>query len=350
MVAVKFSIVVPVYNVAQYLRECLDSIVAQGCQDWECICVDDGSTDDSGAILDEYAARDHRFVVVHQANAGVSAARNRGMDEAKGDYLLFVDGDDTCVPWMLEDLLRAVELEPDADFIKFGAQNVVGMSEALPERLLVDERTIRAIQIDTDVAARDAYQNVKSVMLAWGGCHKRSSVTAVRFKNYPNGEDELFAFDALMNARCIVLYQGCLYRYRLPRSGSANSMTLKNMRSCCAVFMNEYRVKLSNWRYGSVVKNVDARKNRTVLYAIQYKIMQNVSLEDQEEAWRVFKNYLKDFVRLWPDGLPCWDMFVLRLAVRTRMWWMVWLLGWLPFSCYVYVRMMLNAISHKEVK
>ena len=89
-----FSIVIPVYNVAPYLRECLDSLLAQTCADWEAVCVDDGSTDSSGAILDEYAAKDSRFVVVHQENRGVSAARNKGLDIAKGEWLVFLDGDD----------------------------------------------------------------------------------------------------------------------------------------------------------------------------------------------------------------------------------------------------------------
>lgn len=89
-----FSIIIPVYNVAPYLRECLDSVLAQTFTDWEAICVDDGSTDGSGAILDEYAAKDSRFRVFHQLNAGVSAARNKALDEAHGEWFLFLDGDD----------------------------------------------------------------------------------------------------------------------------------------------------------------------------------------------------------------------------------------------------------------
>ena len=90
----KFSIVIPVYNVAPYLRECLDSVLAQTFTDWEAICVDDGSTDGSGAILDEYEAKDKRFRVIHQKNAGVSAARNAALEVMKGQWFLFLDGDD----------------------------------------------------------------------------------------------------------------------------------------------------------------------------------------------------------------------------------------------------------------
>lgn len=102
-----FSIVLPVYNVAPYLRDCLDSIAAQTCPDWECLCVDDGSTDGSGSILDEYAARDARFRVFHQANAGVSAARNAALSRMSGDAFLFVDGDDSIAPDALASFAEA---------------------------------------------------------------------------------------------------------------------------------------------------------------------------------------------------------------------------------------------------
>ena len=87
-----FSIAIPVCNVAPYLREC--SVLAQSFPEWEAVCVDDGSTDGSGAILDEYQARDPRFRVIRQANAGVSAARNVALDVASGEYVTFLDGDD----------------------------------------------------------------------------------------------------------------------------------------------------------------------------------------------------------------------------------------------------------------
>lgn len=90
----KISIIVPVYNVAPYLRQCLDSLVGQTYRDIEIICVDDGSTDESGEILDRYAADDPRIRAIHIENSGVSAARNLALDHAAGEYVIFVDGDD----------------------------------------------------------------------------------------------------------------------------------------------------------------------------------------------------------------------------------------------------------------
>lgn len=92
------SIIVPVYNVERYLRACLDSIARLSAVTWEAILVDDGSTDRSGTICDEYAGREPRFRVVHQQNAGVSAARNAGLETARGEWIWFVDSDDTINP------------------------------------------------------------------------------------------------------------------------------------------------------------------------------------------------------------------------------------------------------------
>lgn len=108
-----FSIIIPVYRSGPFLRDCLDSIRNQTLTDWECICINDGSPDDSGAILDEYARKDARFTAIHQENRGVSAARNAGLSLAKGNWTAFVDGDDTVEPDMLaclhEEALRAQE-------------------------------------------------------------------------------------------------------------------------------------------------------------------------------------------------------------------------------------------------
>lgn len=88
------SVIIPVYNVSAYLRAGLDSLLAQTVKDWTAVCVDDGSTDGSGAILDEYAARDARIKVVHQTNGGPSSARNAGIEASKGEIVLFMDPDD----------------------------------------------------------------------------------------------------------------------------------------------------------------------------------------------------------------------------------------------------------------
>lgn len=110
------SIIVPVYNVEKYLRECLDSISQLKAVTWEAILVDDGSTDTSGQICDEYAKQDSRFRVIHQKNAGVSAARNAGLEAAEGEWIWFVDSDDSINP---DFTIVNPEVMENADYVLF---------------------------------------------------------------------------------------------------------------------------------------------------------------------------------------------------------------------------------------
>ena len=100
------SIIVPVYNAQKYIKRCVESIVNQSYQKWELILIDDGSKDDSSLICDEFKQTDSRIHVIHTVNQGASAARNRGLDEAAGDYITFVDADDWVETNHLEVLLN----------------------------------------------------------------------------------------------------------------------------------------------------------------------------------------------------------------------------------------------------
>lgn len=100
------SIIIPVYNVEKYLDQCLESVINQSYTDYECILINDGSTDKSGKICDKWAKKDDRFRVIHQVNQGVSCARNKGINIAKGEYLFFLDGDDVCKTNLFESLKK----------------------------------------------------------------------------------------------------------------------------------------------------------------------------------------------------------------------------------------------------
>lgn len=133
----KLSIIVPIYNVAPYLRKCVDSLLAQDISDYEIILVDDGSTDNSGAIADELTAypqplpkgKGVSMRVIHQENAGLSAARNTGIAVAQGDYIMFVDSDDYLQPNVLRTLMEQIERD-NLDVLRFRYQNVKESGEA----------------------------------------------------------------------------------------------------------------------------------------------------------------------------------------------------------------------------
>lgn len=111
------SIIVPIYNSGEYLSATLENVLAQNYEKYELILVDDGSTDGSGALCDEFAERDPRIRVIHQKNAGVSAARNAGLDAAGGEYVGFVDSDDLIEPEMFS-TLTGIAAQYDADIVQ----------------------------------------------------------------------------------------------------------------------------------------------------------------------------------------------------------------------------------------
>ena len=117
------SVIIPAYNIEEYIGRCLDSVLSQTYENLEIIVVDDGSSDGTGKILDDYERKDSRIKVIHKENGGVSSARNKGLDVATGGYIGFVDGDDLIAPEMYETLVNLLE-EEDADIAHCGYQMV----------------------------------------------------------------------------------------------------------------------------------------------------------------------------------------------------------------------------------
>lgn len=217
---IKFSVIIPVYNVAKYLPECLDSILKQRFQDLEVIAVDDGSLDDSGRILDEYAAKDNRLKVIHQQNAGVSAARNAGLDAATGEYISFVDGDDQVTESMYEDLAAQTEQLPDVDMFVFGSDNLCG-------------KEIRSNKSFNDMLAELAALGCskRNFLLKLGGAvwtkiFKRRFLEGhhIRFaEGVPLAEDGLFCTECAAYEPKIKVIAQSYYLYRIFREESTMS-------------------------------------------------------------------------------------------------------------------------------
>ena len=149
------SVIVPVYNVEQYLLRCLESIARQTFKDFEVILVDDGSTDQSGQICDKFCQTNHNFKCIHQENQGLSEARNKGLYYAKGDYFCFIDSDDYVHPRMLEVLFHATN-KTNSDISMVGIQETNGMlnfreiNEKEP-RIIYQEEMLHSIFKDVGI-------------------------------------------------------------------------------------------------------------------------------------------------------------------------------------------------------
>ena len=225
-----FSIIVPVYNVAPYLRACLDSVLAQTFGDWECLCVDDGSTDGSGEIIDEYAKKDARFRVIHQRNGGVSAARNRALDVACGAFVCFADGDDIAYSWWLATFAHFQRLT-NADLVRTRFPHYVPYCDVAPDLNKVSTQVFEGarsvLEWGWDAFCRDGYPFLYAI--------RRTCLTATRFlTDVRLKEDILFDLTFLPQVCRAVQCDVISYWYRC-REGSAVKRRAPHGETCTRI-------------------------------------------------------------------------------------------------------------------
>lgn len=212
------SIIVPVYNVEKYLSKCLDSILAQTFTDFEVIAVDDGSPDNCGKILDEYAQKDERIKVIHKENGGVSSARNAGLDAAQGEYIGFVDPDDTIFPDMYEHLYSEAK-SGDYDIVQCGCTKVNSAGDVIDHLVsgLNKEYT------STDDMLCDFFK----LVIINSVCNKifsREVVCDTRFiLDLHVLEDGLFVHDCLLKARRVKVTNKSCYCYLMSETSVMHS-------------------------------------------------------------------------------------------------------------------------------
>ena len=200
------SVIVPVYKVEKYLRECLDSLVNQSLKDIEIICVDDGSPDNCGKILDEYAGKDPRIKVIHQKNGGVSNARNSGLKEASGKYISFVDSDDFVNSEFLEKLYDAAERN-QADI---AAGSIIRKRER-HEKFRVHYTGEKRVET---LPEKIALCNVPKCCYVWNNLYRRELIIDEKFTENVYFEDVLWLPGVLKKSAVMVTAAGAVYYYR----------------------------------------------------------------------------------------------------------------------------------------
>lgn len=206
----KVSIVIPVYNVEQYLRRCIDSVLSQSYTDYEMILVDDGSTDTSGQICDEYS-EDSRIHVIHKANEGAGAARNTGIEIATGDYITFIDSDDYIAECYLEKMIQAAE-RTQSDIVQCGylygdktAYSFVKESEQVIKPVILDSHEV--------FRTRDA----KIIICA--KLYKTILFEGIRYPKVSIHDDEFVTYKLLYKAkRTALIAIPYYYYYKSPNS------------------------------------------------------------------------------------------------------------------------------------
>lgn len=232
--AYDISVIIPIYNVEKYLQRALESLLKQTISSWEAVLVDDGSTDRCGKIADEYARRDSRFKVLHQDNQGVSKARNAGMAQAVGKYLLFLDPDDFFHPQLMELCLRTAEAE-DADMVAFTYHHPYRTINKIRHFLhLPDSKPrfktygdVKYVTTDNIFDYATEYSHPKDIDRRWAVKHcqpcfkmyrreivsKIPFIEGIRFEDFPWWSEVL-----LRVGRCAILNLPLYYYYPNPKS------------------------------------------------------------------------------------------------------------------------------------
>lgn len=203
------SVVIPVYNVTNYLPACLKSVANQSYSNLQIIVVDDGSNDGSDLICRQWESNDSRFTAVVQTNSGAAVARNAALDRVEGEWLLFVDSDDVVAPWHVEILLKTA--------IKTGSDIVVGgyrsFIENIDDGVLVAPECGFAVNKASAVLEMMLYQEGIDTS-PWGKIYKWDCFSNVRFPNLKSSEDLATVYKAFLNANTAAVIQDCGYCYR----------------------------------------------------------------------------------------------------------------------------------------
>ena len=220
---VKVSIIVPVYNVGEYLRPCVESLLSQTMKEIEIILVDDGSKDDSPAICDEYKERDQRVVVIHQKNQGVSVARNCGIEVSKGKWITFVDGDDWADPQLCEKTVSFAE-GTDSDVLIFSYYTSYSNKEVRSKLIdlsngdVTDQKDLIIKKTISQYYGGNVANNGVSTGTTWGKLIRKSEIEENGLSFRPGltrAQDTVFWLRGFECAKKISFLDEPLYHYRI---------------------------------------------------------------------------------------------------------------------------------------
>lgn len=236
---VKISVIIPVYNAGKKICRCLDSVINQDFKDFECIVVDDGSSDNSATVIKEYIQRDNRFIGVCKSNGGVSSARNVGLSKAKGDWIVFIDSDDYIKKNHLSVIAAATS--QDIDLIAFGFEEFGNShrTHRYNDKKYIGKSEIQKLLIYTDFVS---YQTPwdKAFRNIW----KEGNGNLWFDEKLHLSEDNLFNFHFLLKSRGIKTLSSIIYDYEVIKNGSLSTRI--------------YSADINKYRYNAFVE-IDRR-------------------------------------------------------------------------------------------
>lgn len=227
---IKLSVIIPVYNAERCLRACLDSVLGQSLREIEVLCVDDGSTDASAAILTEYAARDERLRILTRQNGGAGIARNTGLEQAAGDHVFFLDADDLVLDGALESLYNMAR-DKRLDVLRCRALDLDNQSGRISRGVHNALRRVPPLLFGRVFCYPEHFWLFPKVNVApWGGLFRRAFLLeqGIRFHDLVCVNDRSFFWETVLKARRVAFCKTDVIQYRMNMSGSLVGLRLRN--------------------------------------------------------------------------------------------------------------------------
>lgn len=289
----RLSIIIPVYNNEKYLRPTLQSVLAQTYPDFEVLVVDDGSTDGSLAICQDFAQKDDRLRVIHKENGGVSSARNRGIEEAAGQYIAFVDGDDCIDPEMYTTMI-AILNDTGADLVDC---RVIKETQYIP--LPYKQGDVEVSDHPLEYLSKKGYFIDSSL----NKVYRRDFIGHTRFdENISYSEDKLFVTELIFKAKKMALVSNVFYHYIQHGDSLSWQDTVEVWQGNFLVHQRIYQHMLDAHITGAVLNSAFRGYVRSIIALLRYTI----KYRQENEYNRILKQYkpvLKQFLRTTPLSL-----------------------------------------------
>ena len=277
MALCEISVIIPVYNIQQHLRECLDSVLGQSYPHLQVICVDDGSTDESPAILAQYAQKDNRVQVIRQQNAGPGAARNTGLEAATGEYVIFLDSDDWFEPDFLEKMVDTAVREGADVAICRAVEFDTNSGRELPSEWMMKKQYLPGkLAFAPQEMADHLFQFTYG--MPWDKFYRRELLTSsgIRYPALKNSEDLAFVYPTLLAAKRIAVVDEVLIHHRINRMASVSNSRCGQPEAPYEAFqivkeyleqhqlMDTYRRSFLNWAMEFLVWHISNMSQRDI--------------------------------------------------------------------------------------
>lgn len=300
---IKVSVIVPIYKVEKYLNKCIDSILDQTFKNFELILVNDGSPDRCGAICDECAKNDNRIIVIHKENGGVSAARNAGVEIARGEYIMFVDGDDFLENNCLELLVKASD-DGNIDLVA-GGYNAIDFKPlknkliSTPNELYDGEmNTEEFMRCVTDVVMGEG-KNGSVFLVPWAKLYKTALVkeNCIRFMvGVKHVEDTIFNIEFYQQIKKVSCIKACIYNYNRAVFGAATRCYEEKYFDISLVVMEKYRDWLSGTGLKDWLNRYYIDRIRETIKHFSYHCNVRQAAEKIKISYEIFEKEYKKYV------------------------------------------------------